>query len=159
MPKFRLMRKLLKTVIVLFFVIWLPIAKSEVQSLPMRLTIQNCEHRAAYRERFTCAIMMHDTMCFSSVIKGALDINDDRKHCMTEADTPIFKKYLNDALEENKNNSTMQAQMQDAYKQWQHNISTLAPQPLEPEYQFKLRRDTNSQALLFKLLAVQAGID
>lgn len=154
-----LKRVMFKFVIFVLGSCWLPGVNAEEQSVPMRLAIQGCEQSPTHREQLACMLMMHDMMCFSSVIKGAVDFNDDRRQCMTESENVTIKKYFSDAMEENKNDPTRKALLQEVYKQWQYKISTLASQPLEPEYQFKLRRDTNSQALLFKLLVIQAEID
>ena len=48
----------------------------------------------------------------------------------------------------------MQKQLHEVYEQWQHNVENMSPQPLEPEYQFKLRRDINSQKLMLKLIPI-----
>lgn len=151
------MHQNLKMAASLYVACWLGISSAdELQasiSVPLRLTLENCNNKAQPSERLTCSLMLHDMLCYSSVMKSALAMDDDRKRCLSEADNPIFMGYLQDSLAAAQDNIELTHQLNAAYQQWQHNISTLSPLPLEPEYQYKVRRDANRQTLLFKIVS------
>ena len=154
LPKSNQICNFIKVIGGILFTISFSIASAIEQSPTLRITIQSCEHSANQRTKLACALMLHDSLCYSSVIKGGLDLDDDRHQCILEADNPLFKGYLTAALKENASNELMQKQLHEVYEQWQHNVENMSPQPLEPEYQYKLRRDINSQKLMFKLMPI-----
>lgn len=119
-------------------------------SVPLKWTMQSCGNQSSRQETLTCALMMHDMLCYSSVMQSAMDVDDDRKQCLTEADNPVLADYLQSALVESKDKPEVQQQLKEIYRQWQQNIKNMQPQPLEPEYQYKLRRDRDQQQLFLK---------
>jgi hypothetical protein len=140
---------------VFFCVLLTQINHAEDLSEPLKLAIENCSESVSKEERFACSLMMHDMLCYTSVMQTALSLTDDRRHCLSDQENPIFKQYLKEALQEMNKEEPKKKQLQTAYQQWQYNITNLPPQNLEPEYQFKLRRETNSQQLLLKLIPIQ----
>lgn len=145
---------LIKIIVGIVFSISLSLANALEKSPALRMTIQSCEHSGNHTEILACALMMHDSLCYTSVVKSGLDIDDDRNQCTLEANNTVFKGYLTSALKENTGNDPRQKQLYEVYKQWQHNVENIPPKSLEPEYQFKLRRDINSQQLMFKMMPI-----
>ena len=154
MPKSNPIRSFIKVTAGILFTINFSLASAIEQSPALRLTLKSCEHSANQRTKLACVLMLHDSLCYSSVIKGGLDLDDDRHQCILEADNPFFKDYLTSALKEYASNEQMQKRLHEVYEQWQHNVENMSPQSLEPEYQFKLRRGVNSQQLMFKLMPI-----
>jgi hypothetical protein len=154
LPKSNPIHSFIKAAAGILFTINCSVASTNEQSPALQMTIQSCEHSANQRTKLACVLMMHDSLCYNSIIKGALDLDDDRHQCILEAGNPLFKDYLTAALKENTGNELMQKQLHETYEQWQNNVENMSPQPLEPEYQFKLRRDSNSQKLMFKLMPI-----
>jgi hypothetical protein len=140
---------------VLFIAISAQVNYANELSAPLQMAIESCNDNSSKEERFACSLMMHDMLCYNSVMQTALSLNDDRHKCLSDQENPIINQYLKDALKEINQDESLKKQLHSAYKQWQYNITNMQPQHLEPEYQFKLRRDKNNQALIFKLIPIQ----
>lgn len=128
-------------------------SNAETLSIPLTMAIENCADRQSDLERLTCALVVHDALCYSSVIESALAIDDDRRLCLSDLDNPMFQTYLKKALQAVEKRE-LKEPLLAAYQQWQHNIATMLPMPLEPEYQFQMRRNANEQVFLYKVLKI-----
>lgn len=117
-------------------------------SFALESAVEGCASMPNQRSVFGCVVQMHEMLCASTVIDGVVIPGQDRMECLGEVTSPTIRALYDKALATSANDGS--ARLQQCHAAWKKSVSQILPFDLEPQYQYKLRRDILEQDVLYK---------